>query len=419
MSGQLVKVTFSLILTTGLTSVVGFAFWRIVIGYYPDPSKVGEATTLMALVGASSLLAVSGISPAIVLALSAKKDEVDFTRTIHGHSLIAAISASLITSVTQTALISSSNFEFLKNPAVFILGVATSALTAGGAAVDSTSMALHKSGRVPLRNTGQSLIKTALVVPLIIFFSGESSAAVINATLAAFIGGWIMTLFVLKRTSGRLFFRLSDVKYSWNVIKGSLGHHQFTSLGANLPPVVVPLVITGLLGTGESATFFIVWMIGALFFTVSPSVANAVLASTANRSDVSVNSRMRQAGWMIAGLISIPMAVVFLFPTAILTFFGNEYENGAFLLVLLVVSAVPDAVTNIAVAYLRLKRDLKPANVLNTLMGAGTIALVVVLVPVAGIASPGWAWLIAQTLGSAGIVTYIWFRHVAVKNREK
>lgn len=419
MGGQLFKATFSLLLTTGLTSIVGFIFWRIVTGYYPESSQVGEATTLMALIGASSLLAVSGINPAIVLALSSKKDEIEYKRTIHGHSLIAALIASVITVTVQTVLLFTSNFEFLKNPYVFALGVVTSALAAGGSTVDSTSVALHKSGMVPFRNTGQSIIKTALIVPLIILLNDASYAAVINATLTAFVGGWIMTLIVLKRTSGRFFFRLSDVKYSWGVIKGSLGHHQITSLGANLPPVLTPLIVTGLIGTSESAIFSIVWMIGALFFTVSPSVSSAVLASTANRDDVHLKHRIKQASWIILGLMSVPMALVFLFPDYILKFFGDDYEKGAFLIILLALSALPDAITNIAVAYLRLKKDLKPASILNVLMGLSTIGLIFVLVPFAGINAPGWAWLATQTTGAIGILAYIWFRYILVNKKAK
>lgn len=418
MKGQLFKATFSLLLTTGLTSIVGFVFWRLVTGYYPNSSEVGEATTLMALIGASSLLASSGINPAIVLALSSKKDQLEYKRTIHGNSFIAASVASVITIAMQTVLIFTANFEFLTNPYVFILGVVTAALAAGGSTVDSTNIALHKSGLVPFRNTGQSIIKTLLLVPLILLLYGQEYAAVINATLTAFIGGWIMTLIVLKRISGRFFLRLSDIKYSWSLVRGNLGHHQVTSLGANLPPVVTPIVVTGLLGTSESAVFSIVWMIGALFFTVSPSVSNAVLASTANRDDVNLKSRMKQASFIILGLMSVPMTLVFIFPDYILNFFGNDYEQGKFLIILLALSALPDAVTNIAVAYLRLKKDLKPASVLNVIMGVSTIGLIFIIVPVAGIDAPGWAWLITQSVGAVGIILYICFRYI-LKTRKK
>ncbi len=160
-------------------------------------------------------------------------------------------------------------------------------------------------------------------------------------------------------------------------------------------------------------------MIGALFFTVSPSVSSAVLASTANRDDVHLKHRIKQASWIILGLMSVPMALVFLFPDYILKFFGDDYEKGAFLIILLALSALPDAITNIAVAYLRLKKDLKPASILNVLMGISTIGLIFALVPFAGINAPGWAWLATQTTGAIGILAYIWFRYILVNKKAK
>ena len=117
--------------------------------------------------------------------------------------------------------------------------------------------------------------------------------------------------------------------------------------------------------------------------------------------------------------MSVPMALVFIFPDYILKFFGNDYEQGKFLIVLLALSALPDAVTNIAVAYLRLKADLKPASILNVVMGIGTVGLIFILVPFAGIDAPGWAWLATQTVGAIGILIYIWFRYVLVKKKDK
>lgn len=407
---QLVRATFSLLLTTGLTSIVGFVFWQIVTKYSGySASDVGQATTLMAIVSTASILSISGINPAIVLALSSRKDEVEYKRTVHGHAIIAATVSGLITLVGETVLVlSSPEYGFLQDPAVFIVGVLTGALAAGGATVDATSMALHKSGLVPLRNTGQSILKLGLIIPFVML----GMSAPVSATLTALIGGWILTEIVIYKISGRFFFKKDDIKYAWKLINKNLGHHQIASLGATLPPVITPLIVTAMIGTAESAIFSIVWMIGALFFTISPSVSNAILSSTANRNDINLAQRIKQSSVIIFLLMIIPLILVIIFPEQILSIFGEAYQAGGMLLLVLSLSALPDAVTNISVAYLRLKGDLKPASILNVGMGVITIALVIILTPSLNIVAPGWAWLVAQSLGSIGILIYIFLRYI-------
>lgn len=412
----LFNTTFALLLNTGLTSLIGFAFWKLITGYYPSSQQVGEATTLIALVSTTTLISVSGLTPAILLALSSK-NEVDTNKTIHGNSFLAAALAMSLTLIVQGGLLLFANFEFLRNPIVFIAGVLTAGLTAAGNAVDATAMSLQKPLYVPLRNSIQSLGKTLLVFPFVYVLTGVQNAAVILATTTALFSGIIITLIVVKKISGRWFLRYSDIGYSWNQIKNNLGHHQMSSLGASLPPVVTPLIMTGMLGTSESAIFSIVWMVGALFFTVSPSVANAVLSSTANRIDISLKKRMIEASVLITVLMLIPMIIVLLFPETVLGFFGESYADGSMLLMLLAIAALPDAATNIAVAYLRLKDDLKPATTLNVVMGIITLVLIVVLIPLVNINAPGLAWVVSQGLGAIAILAYIGFRYNGMRKR--
>jgi O-antigen/teichoic acid export membrane protein len=410
----LYNTTFALLLNTALTSLIGFVFWRVITGYYPDASQVGEATTLIALVSTTTLLSVSGLTPAILLSLSSNSN-VDIKRTIHGNSFLAGMVAIALTGLVQLILSFFNNFDFLRNPIVFFAGIITAGLTAAGSVVDATAMSIQKPFYVPIRNSGQSLGKTLLVFPSVFILTGVQNAAVLIVTLTAFIAGFIITLGIIRKVSGRWFLRYDDILYSWSQIKNNLGHHQMSSLGGSLPPVVTPLIMTGMLGTEESAIFSIVWMIGALFFTVSPSVSNAVLSSTANRGEVVLKKRMIEASILVTVLMLVPMIFVFIFPDLVLGFFGDAYIAGSMLLILLALAALPDAATNIAVAYLRLKHDFKPATFLNVSMGIATLLLIVILIPFVGINAPGLAWLVSQGIGSIVILLYIGFRYTRRK----
>jgi O-antigen/teichoic acid export membrane protein len=89
----------------------------------------------------------------------------------------------------------------------------------------------------------------------------------------------------------------------------------------------------------------------------------------------------------------------------ILSTFGPAYAlNGYALLAILIASAVPDAITNVYIAVLRVQRRLRRAAMLNLSMAALTLILAWILLPRLGIAGGGWAWLIAQTAGSVVVV---------------
>jgi hypothetical protein len=81
--------------------------------------------------------------------------------------------------------------------------------------------------------------------------------------------------------------------------------------------------------------------------------------------------------------------------------FGPSYpEHGFTLLMILAISAVPDAITNIYVSVLRVRGRLRFAAVINLTMAVITLGLGWILLPILGIAGGGWAWLIAQSTGS-------------------
>jgi O-antigen/teichoic acid export membrane protein len=85
----------------------------------------------------------------------------------------------------------------------------------------------------------------------------------------------------------------------------------------------------------------------------------------------------------------------------VLSLFGAEYSTHARpLLLLLLASAIPDAVTNIALTVLRVQRRFLFATVLTISMAVLAIGAAWVLLPLLGITGAGLAWLIAQSAGA-------------------
>jgi O-antigen/teichoic acid export membrane protein len=149
-------------------------------------------------------------------------------------------------------------------------------------------------------------------------------------------------------------------------------------------------------------------MLGSLFFMVSPAVASSLFAEGAHAEE-GLWHKARSSMLIISALLAPSMLFFLLAGHYVMAVFGPAYpQHGGTLLLLLIISAVPDAITNVYVSVLRVRRRLGDAAVLNLGMAALTLALAWVLLPSMGIAGAGAAWLIAQTAGSVGVAAHIW-----------
>jgi hypothetical protein len=178
-----------------------------------------------------------------------------------------------------------------------------------------------------------------------------------------------------------------------------LGQH-LTSVGGAVTPLLLPVLVVLRLGVTQNAYFYITWMLGAAFFMVSPSVAQAVFAEGV-RAHSDLRSVVGKALRVIALLLVPAMVIMIVGGRFILGLFGASYAAAGYgLLVLLAISALPDAVSNIAVVICRVTLRLRYSTVLNLSILVMTLVGAWVLMPPLGIAGVGVAWLGAQTVGA-------------------
>ena len=178
-----------------------------------------------------------------------------------------------------------------------------------------------------------------------------------------------------------------------------LGQH-LTSVGGAVTPLLLPVLVVLRLGATLNAYFYITWMVGGIFFMVSPSVASALFAESV-RVGSDLRSVVARALRVIAVLLVPAMVVMIVGGRLVLGMFGTSYAAAGYrLLILLVVSALPDAVSNVAVVVLRVTNRLGYSTMLNLGILVVTLAGAWVLMPSLGIAGAGVAWLGVQVLGA-------------------
>jgi O-antigen/teichoic acid export membrane protein len=171
-----------------------------------------------------------------------------------------------------------------------------------------------------------------------------------------------------------------------------------------MTPLLLPILVVARLGAGHNAYFYITWMIGSVFFMVSPSISQALFAESV-RYDSGLHQTVMKA-FRIASFLLIPaMVAMVLGGKLILAIFGQAYVGAGYgLLVLLAISAVPDAVSNIAVAVCRATNRLAYSAAINLASLFVAVAGAWVLMPRFGLLGVGVSWLAAQVLAALACI---------------
>jgi len=171
-----------------------------------------------------------------------------------------------------------------------------------------------------------------------------------------------------------------------------------------MTPLLLPVLVVARLGAGSNAYFYITWMIGSVFFMVSPSISQALFAESV-RDVVGLRPTVVKA-FRIAALLLIPAMVAMVAGgKLILAIFGQAYvSSGYVLLVLLAISAMPDAVSNVAVAICRATNRLGYSASINLGILVVTVVSAWLLMPRFGLPGVGIGWLAAQVAGALACI---------------
>ena len=397
---SLARNSVYLMATTGVNSALGYVYW-IAAAHAFSPHDVGLANALIAAMTLASLVANLGVPIALVEILPRRPDDRAWSTTLLA-GLAVAVAGSLLAGILVAFGLPgiSSRFSVLSQPlysAAFVVGVPTwSAVTI----LDYTFVAERRAGRMLTRNAAFGAVKLAVLAIPVVLVHGSALWILLSWIIAGLLS-LLMGLWLLRSLGRRLCppgagELVIELRATWARLAG----HHLTTLGALLPMSLLPLLVTVRLSALDNAYFALTWMVGGVFLVVSPAVASSLLAEGAHAPEAARRHALR-ALWIVGGLLIVPMAICLLGADQILGLFGPGYpEHGAALLRVVVLSAIPDALTNIWVSYERAMGRLRRTALLNVGMGAATLLLAWVLLPSRGIAGVGWGWLAAQTLGT-------------------
>jgi O-antigen/teichoic acid export membrane protein len=418
-SDSLVRNSLYLMASTVVTAGLGYVFW-VVAAHTFTSREVGISGAIISLCSTTALLTYVGPFAMLIERLPANEGSSAWTTTLIRTCVATALVTALATAIAVPILRRSADYRVFFNaaPPMIIAIVGAAAWTLVNL-LGAAFIAARRASRLLLIQTLVSGIKVLLVFPLAAAGGvGLIKAWVASALLGVGLGAaWLVPGMRLGRTPGYRPHRRADLTNGGRQGSGQdprhrrppesnalfarrlLGQH-LTSIGGAVTPLILPVLVVLRLGVTPNAYFYITEMLGAAFFMVSPSVASAVFAEGV-RAHSDLRSVVAKALRVIMIMLAPPMVIMIVGGRLVLGLFGAPYAAAGYgLLVLLAIAALPDAVSNVAVAVFRVTHKLEYSTALNLGILVVTVAGAWVLMPRFGLEGVGIAWLAAQTLGA-------------------
>ena len=391
-----------IVATTLVNSALGYVFWVVGARLFPA-SAVGIVAATISAGSVVGILAYAGVGMTLIHSLPQVRKDREWSDTLlagTGTAALIGLGGAMI--VVAALPLLSAKFALLHqfpNAAIFVLGTGAWSL---GSALDYAFIAERSAHLMLVRNTIHAAAKL-LVAGLLVWVAVKTPTFLLLAwSAAAVIGGLVGAALLWKWLGrGRLSRpRWADLVARANFLRRRLWGHQVVSISGQLPPLLLPVLVTARISARADAFFYLTWLVTGVLLVVSAAVADALFTEGAYQP-----AELRSRAWFALKLVmavAIPLMVAFLVGGGlILSVFGPAYAAHALLLLrLLALAAVPDAITNLYVALLRVRSRFLAAGALNLGMGAGTLVASWFLLPVFGITGAGVAWIGMQICGS-------------------
>jgi O-antigen/teichoic acid export membrane protein/aminoglycoside phosphotransferase (APT) family kinase protein len=393
---------YALVLSSATTSVLGVAYWILAARTY-TPAVVGlnaaAISAMMFLAGVSQFNLMSALLRFIPGAGRA-------TGRFVGYAYLISVSVAAVSSLIFLGGLGTwaPRLSFLGSRPVFNVWF-TFATMAWCIFVlqDSVLTGLRQAKWVPVENTAFSLAKIALLVgfaKVLPHYGVLASWTIAMALTLLPVNGLILRRLIPKHVAAGHgdAARLVPAQVARYVAGDYLG-----SLCWLASTTLLPIMVTQQAGATANAYFFLSWQIAITLYAVSPNVGSALIVEAA--TDPAKLATYSYRVCVQAARIVVPLAAIgILGAPYVLRLFGPTYATeGAALLRLLALSALPHIVNSLYISVARVQRRVRAIVIVLAALCALVLILSHILLQRYGITGVGVAWLVSQTI-IAGIV---------------
>ena len=398
----LLRLGHLLTLSSLLTSGFGAVYWALATRLY-GPETVGRNFTA---VSALTLLAGIGqvnLANVLVRFVPAAGPR---TRRLVLAAYAAALGGGLVLSAAFVLLVPVliPGLDFLHTPltgAAFVAGTMVFGLFF---VQDGALTGLRKPGWVVTGDLAFALVKVLALVML----------AALSVTAAAILVSWIVALTVsVLLVNSYLLIRVlprrrgaapADTRSAAQVPSAHYIALDYVGDVCWLAAMnVPPLLVLNRLGAAQSAYFSLAWAITQLLYLLSINMGLSLLVDSARDRGMTALWRVLRHTGILLGLAVLVLGAA---APHILRVFGPGYaEYGTPVFRLMLLSALPNLVYVAAVTVSRAHRRMGTVVASSALLAVLVIGLTATLLPIMGLTGVGVAWLAAQLVLAAGLLS--------------
>ena len=394
LSDPLYQTGYYLILGTGITGVLGIAFWALAAQIYParDVGLNSAVISAMMLVSGACTL---GLSAVLVRYLPVAGRSAR-TLVVRSYAVTLGLSLVLGTAAALTSPLWAPKLDFISSGGWLIgFPLATAAMTVF-TLQDSVLTGLRAARWIPLENSLYSLGKLLLLVALVGALPTSGLFIAWSAALPPAI--LLVTLLIFRRLlpawpgTAEL-----DRRQVFGMAAGNYGGMLF-DLAATF---YLPILVANLTTATETAYFYVPWMISVALELVALSMMASLTVEAATdmpRLRQLTRRALRQTMLLICPLAALTAIAA---PWLLLAF-GAEYaDSGGTLLRILALGQLPNVFVALGISVARIEHR---GRVVVAALGAQAVLVIglsALLIPGMGIEGVGVAWLVSQTAVAA------------------
>ncbi|MBT6505253.1 oligosaccharide flippase family protein [Candidatus Woesearchaeota archaeon] len=380
-----------LIINAGIMSFLGFIFWIIAARSF-SAAEIGLAVTLISLINILSNFSNLGFNISLIRYLPQSN--------IKSKIIYSTINLTILFSILFSAIIFILVYFFYPemnyikdSPLIyfFLIIIFTSIVTQFNL-IESIFIALRKSWKVLFKNLIWSILK---ILGLFLFF-GLNIWGIYISWFGTLIIALIIALFLIN-VKYKFFIDLKIIK--------RLFKYSFLNYISNTALIIsfigLPIFVTYMLGTDQTAYFYMSWMIANLLFFVPQSIGKIFISEGSHSKKNSSIIKALKFNYIIIG-IGIILGI--LLSRIILSFFGELYlENSFKPLIILLISSLFYSYNSLMISQFNLEHKLKKVILVNSGICILTFFFSFLLINL-GLIGISLGWLIANIILNLGLL---------------
>ncbi|MBO7939015.1 lipopolysaccharide biosynthesis protein [Streptomyces sp. S9] len=394
-SDSLFRNAYFLMLSTGVSAVLGLGFWLVAARYYTEEA-VGQGSAAIAAMRLLASITATTMIGAVVrfVPRAGRRTGSLVWRAYAASSVVVAVAAVVF---LLTLDLWGASYAPLGTPvagAAFVVAcVAWALLTLQ----DGVLTGLRRSGWVPIGNAVFSigklvlLIVFATVLPVLGIFVSWA-AAIAFSTLP--LGWLIFRRLIPRQAAADRDLEPPRLREMGRFLAGDSLGALFSLAMINLLPVMVAVRFSA----AENGYFYVAYTVGGTMEFMAINMASSLTAH-ASHDPRHLADGVRGALRRMTLLLVPVVLVLVLFAPQILTPFDEDYaEHGTTVLRLLAAGALPRVVVELYIGVLRVQGRTGVLAALQGTMCTLVLGSAALLFGSTGIAGAGWAVLLSMTL---------------------